>query len=52
VRQQYTFSPGGATREVEDYTFDLEGAAAIELEIVPDISGAVALASLVSVQIA
>ncbi len=51
VRQQYTFSPGGATREVEEYTFDLEGAAAFELEIVPDISRGAAVASLVSLQI-
>ena len=52
VRQQYTFSPGGATREVEEYTFDLEGAAALELEIVPDIGRGPAVASLVSLQIA
>jgi hypothetical protein len=52
VRQQYTFSPGGATREVEEYTFDLEGAAAFELEIVPDIGRGPAVASLVSLQIA
>jgi hypothetical protein len=52
VRQQYTFSPGGATREVEEYTFDLEGASALELEIVPDISRGAAVASLVSFQVA
>lgn len=52
VRQQYTFSPGGATREVEEYTFDLEGAAALELEIVPDIGRGAAVASLVSLRIA
>lgn len=52
VRQQYTFSPGGATREVEEYTFDLEGAAALELEIVPDISKGAAVASLASFQVA
>ena len=48
VRQQYTFSPGGATREVEEYTFDLEAVAALELEIVPDIGrgAAVRLAGL------
>ena len=51
VRQQYTFSPGGATREVEEYVFDLQGAAAIELEIVPDISKGEAVASLVSLQV-
>jgi len=52
VRQQYTFSPGGATREVEEYAFDLEGVAALELEIVPDISRGAAVASLVSLRIA
>jgi hypothetical protein len=51
VRQQYTFSPGGATREVEDYAFDLDGAEALELEIVPDISKGAAIASLLSLQI-
>lgn len=52
VRQQFTFSPGGATREVEEYAFDLEGAAVLELEIVPDISRGAAVASLVSLQVA
>jgi hypothetical protein len=52
VRQQYTFSPGGATREVEDYAFDLEGAAALELEIVPDISRGGTRATLASFQVA
>ena len=52
VRQQYTFSPGGATREVEEYTFDLQGVATLELEITPDISKGAAIASLVSFQIA
>jgi hypothetical protein len=52
VRQQYTFSPGGATREIEEYSFDLHGAAALELEIVPDISKGAAVASLVSLRVA
>jgi len=39
ARQQFTFSPGGATREQEDYRVDLPSVAAIELSIVPDISG-------------
>ena len=46
VRQQYTFSPPGTTREVEDYTINLDGVTALELQIIPDISGGVALASL------
>lgn len=52
VRQQYTFSPGGSTREVEDYTFDLQGATALELEVVPDIGGGGTHASLVSLRVA
>lgn len=38
-RQQFNFSPGGATREQEDYRVDLPSVAAMELSIVPDISG-------------
>jgi hypothetical protein len=39
VRQQYNFSPLGATREVEDYRVDLDGATTLELRIVPDVRG-------------
>lgn len=46
ARQQFTFSPGGATREQEDYRVDLPSVAAIELSIVPDISGGSVRASL------
>lgn len=46
VRQQYTFSPPGTTREVEDYTVRLDGVTAVELLIVPDIAGGSARASL------
>ena len=52
VRQQYNFSPPGATREVEDYEINLEGVTALELEIVPDISGGPASASLVQLRLA
>lgn len=52
VRQQYTFSPGGATREVEDYGFDLVGVTALDLEIVPDVGGGDTRASLVSFRVA
>ena len=51
LRQQYTFSPPGATREVEDYTVNLDGVTALELTIVPDISGGDARASLISLQL-
>jgi hypothetical protein len=47
VRQQYTFSPPGTTREVEDYAVDLDGVTTLELHIIPDISGGAVPASLV-----
>ena len=46
VRQQYTFSPQGASREVEDYAVELRGVSSLELSIVPDISGGAAKATL------
>jgi len=46
VRQQYTFSPPETTQEVEDYRVELKGVTALELKIVPDISGGSAYASL------
>jgi F5/8 type C domain len=46
VRQQYTFSPPGTTREVEDYAVELDGVTALELHIVPDIARGSAPASL------
>jgi hypothetical protein len=46
VRQQFSFSPSGATREVEDYSVDLDGVTEIELHINPDISGRPVVASL------
>ena len=46
VRQQWTFSPGGSTREVEDYQVDLTGVRSLELRIQPDIQHQQAVASL------
>ncbi len=46
VRQQYTFSPGGATSELEDYRVDLSGVTALELTIIPDQGRDEACASL------
>lgn len=51
VRQQWNFSPGGAG-EVEDYQVDLAGATALELTIVPDVSGGDARASLARLRLA
>ncbi len=46
VRQQWNFSPQGASVETEDYRVDLVNASMIELKIVPDKSGGAARASL------
>jgi hypothetical protein len=52
LRQQYNFNPLAATREVEDYDIELDGVTALELKIVPDISGGSAPASLAQLRIA
>jgi hypothetical protein len=52
VRQQYNFSPPAAVREVEDYDVDFGGLTALELKIVPDISGGSARASLTQLRLA
>jgi hypothetical protein len=52
VRQQYNFSPPEAAREVEDYDIDLDGVTALELRIVPDISGGSTPASLAQLRLA
>jgi hypothetical protein len=52
LRQQYNFSPPEAAFEVEDYDVDLDGVTALELRIVPDISGGSARASLVQLRVA
>jgi hypothetical protein len=52
VRQQYNFSPPGTTQEVEDYNVELDGVKAVELRIVPDISGGDSLASLAQFRLA
>ena len=46
VRQQWNFSPLGATSETEDLQVELPAVTVLELTIVPDISGGNALASL------
>ncbi len=52
VRQQYTFSPPGTTREVEQYAVDLHGVTALELRILPQVSGGAARASLSRIRLA
>ncbi len=52
VRQQWNFSPHGATREVEDYAVDLAAVSVLELIIIPDKSGGAARASLAQLRLA
>ncbi len=51
VRQQYTFSPPGTTRQVETYQVDLRGVKGLELKIVPDMANALAYASLLQLRL-
>jgi hypothetical protein len=46
VRQQWNFSPDGSTEEVENYRVDLRGVRVLQLEIIPDINGGDAIATL------
>jgi hypothetical protein len=46
VRQQFNFSPPHTTRETEEYQVELNEVSALELTIVPDVSGGAARASL------
>ncbi len=52
VRQQYNFSPPDTASECEDYAVDLNSVTALELIIVPDISGVAARASLAQLRLA
>ena len=51
VRQQWNFSPPETELEVEEYQVELSNVTALELIIVPDISGGVARASLKSLRL-
>jgi hypothetical protein len=51
VRQQWNFSPQGATTETEDHRVDLSGVTVLELVITPDIGGRRAFASLLRMRI-
>ena len=52
IRQQYNFSPAVNTRELEDYTVNLDGVLILEINITPDISGGNARASLTRLRLA
>jgi hypothetical protein len=46
VQQQWNFSPGGSTSQIEDYTVELDDVWMLQLVIDPDISKGPAVASL------
>lgn len=52
VRQQYNFNPPDTIREREDYTVALLGVTALELLILPEISGGNLRASLAQLRLA
>jgi hypothetical protein len=52
VRQQWNFSPQGATSETEDLHVELPAVTVLELSIIPDISGGNAFASLEQLRLA
>ena len=52
TRQQWNFSPGSTTCETEDHLVDLPAVTVLELNIIPDISGGEAVASLARLQLA
>jgi hypothetical protein len=52
VRQQWNFSPQDAISETEDHRVDLPAVTALELNIIPDMSGGNALASLARLRLA
>jgi hypothetical protein len=52
MRQQWNFSPQGATCETEDHRVDLSGVTVLELSIIPDISRGDARASLSQLRLA
>ena len=52
VRQQWNFNPNGASSETGDYRVELAGVTQLELNIIPDISGGKAIASLLQMRLA
>ncbi|MDH3527409.1 MAG: carbohydrate-binding protein [Gammaproteobacteria bacterium] len=52
VRQQWNFNPQGATSETEHHHVELLAVTVLELNIIPDISGGNALASLAQLRLA
>ena len=51
-RQLHNLSPAHNTREIEDHVVDLDGLTILEADIIPDIRGGGARASLVQIRLA
>src|SRR5688572_3570679 len=51
VRQQFSFSPAGATRETEDYAVRLGDVTDLELHVMPDVSGRPIVATLAAMRL-
>jgi hypothetical protein len=51
-RQQWNFSPQGSTSEIEDFRFNLEGVAVLELSLKPDLNASDMVATLKAWRIA
>jgi len=52
VRQQWNFSPHGATSQTEDHRVELPAVTVLELSVIPDTSGGDAVASLAQLRLA
>ena len=52
LRQQFNFSPNGATEEIEEYSPRLAAVSAIQLRVVPSIDGRKAVARIGGVWVA
>jgi len=52
LRQQWNFSPQGATSETEDHHVELPAVTVLELSIIPDTAGGNAFASLAQLRLA
>ncbi|MBA3231595.1 MAG: carbohydrate-binding protein [Acidobacteria bacterium] len=51
IRQQFSFSPSGATREAESYRVNLSASTELRLHVVPEISGGSHVATLTRLRI-
>ena len=52
LRQQFTFSPHGATEAVEEYILELDEVSRIQVQIVPSIDGRPAVAQVSELRVA